>query len=93
LPGAISLYWLSGLVFEQVDDIAALQQSLREKGVPTRRNFVPIVEFPPYHTYDPKDFRNSYYLYDKSLCLPSSTLNSEKEIYAVCQALKAILCP
>jgi len=51
---------------------------------------VPIVEFPPYKRYKQSDCRNSYSIYEKGLCLPSSTVNSEGDIYYVCKVLREL---
>lgn len=83
--------WLSCVVFEKDVDLAVLQTKLKEKGVPTRRIFIPIVDFSPYQKYKEGDYKNSYFIYEHGLCLPSSTLNSEEDIYYVCKTLRALL--
>ena len=86
--GAESSWWLSCVTFNKRIDIDLLQKRLRSKGIPTRRIFMPITEFPPYSAYKKEKYENSYDIYARSLCLPSSTLNSEKDIYYVCKTLK-----
>jgi len=90
-PGAESSYWLTGIVFEKDIDIVLLQMKLKAKGVPTRRIFEPVVEFIPYRKYKQKQYENSYQIYEKGLCLPASTLNSEDDIRYVCKCLKEII--
>lgn len=85
---AISSWWFSGILVENSRDISALQKQLKNKGIPTRRIFMPIVEFPPYQRYKRGRFQNSYHIYEQGLCLPSSTLNSQDDIYYVCQKIK-----
>lgn len=85
------LYWLTCIVFERKIDIVALQKKLKKRGIPTRRVFMPIIEFPPYRKYKHTDGENAYHLYERGLCLPSSTLNSEDDIYRVCGALKRLI--
>ena len=88
---AESAYWLSCIIFEKEIDIPTLQKKLKEKGISTRRIFLPVVEFPPYKSYKQGNYKNSYHIYKKALCLPSSTLNSEDDIYHVCGAIKALV--
>lgn len=87
---AESSYWLTCIFFEKNIELTFLQKSLKDKGIPTRRVFMPVVEFPPYREYK-RDYKNSYYIYERGLCLPSSTLNSEEEIRYVCKILKSYL--
>lgn len=91
LPGAKSSNWLICVMFGKKRDISAIQKKMREKKVPTRRIFMPIVEFPPYRPYKCGGYKNSYAIYENGLCLPNSTLNSEKDIYHVCGVIKNIL--
>ncbi|MEW5768587.1 MAG: LegC family aminotransferase [bacterium] len=87
---AESSWWLSCVTLEGVD-ISALQGKLKEKGIPTRRIFMPLVEFPPYKQYKQAAYQNSYHIYDKGLCLPSSTLNSKNDIYYVCKTIEELV--
>ena len=52
---------------------------------------MPIVEFPPYQSYKEGHYQNAYHIYEKGLCLPSSTLNSKDQIYFTCKELKNVL--
>ena len=88
--GGVSSYWLSCILFENVNDISGVQKRLGEQGIPTRRIFMPVVEFPPYQKYKQGNFENSYNIYEHGLCLPTSTLNSQDSIYYVCQVIKNI---
>jgi len=88
---AEGLYWLTCVVFGADVDILSLQKGLKEKGVATRRIFMPIVEFPPYRGFRRDDYRNSYEIYEKGLCLPGSTLNSEDDIRYVCRVITELI--
>ncbi len=90
-PGTDCAWWLTALLFEDVVDISALQQQLKHAGAPTRRIFVPVVKFPPFSQYKQAGFERSHYIYDRGLCLPSSTLNTRNAIYNVCRILKKAL--
>ncbi len=87
---AKSSYWLPCIIFERDIDIVALKKDLKKKGIITRRIFMPIVEFPPYKAYKRGDYRNSYRIHEKGLCLPASTLNSDDDIYHVCKVIKEV---
>lgn len=84
-------WWLTCIVFDENIDINSLQAKLKEKNIPTRRIFMPLTEFGPYQEYKKDEYKNSYYIYERGLCLPSSTLNSEDDICYVCKQLKNIL--
>lgn len=85
---AESSRWFTCIYFEREINIVALQKRLLECGVPSRRVFMPLVEFPPYVKYKKSDYVNSYSIYEHGLCLPSSTLNSDADIRFVCNVIK-----
>ena len=91
LEGSLSAYWLTCILLENDIDIAELQHQLKDRGVPTRRVFVPIIEFPPYRQYAHAAFPNACHIYERGLCLPSSTLNTEDDIAYVCRVLHTLL--
>jgi perosamine synthetase len=91
-PGARSAWWLNAVVFERDDiEVAALQKRLLDQGIQTRRMFVPITDFPPYAPFASGDYPVARRLYERGLCLPSSTLNTVDDVRFVCHALKALL--
>ena len=75
-----SSWWLTSVKVKSDRSIPAIQADLRAKGIPTRRLFPPIVEFPPYRPYATDDYRHARDLYDRGLNLPSATTNSPREI-------------
>lgn len=86
--GSESSYWMSCIMVTGGAKISVLQEKLRKKGIVTRRVFMPLIELPPYKRYNKYAYPNSYGIYEKGLCLPSSTLNTEEGIYHVCRILK-----
>ena len=91
-PGARSAWWLNAVVFERDGvDIPALQKRLLEQGIQTRRMFVPITDFPPYAPYVTAEHPVARRLYERGLCLPSSTLNTIDDVHLVCRSLRALL--
>ncbi len=91
LPAAKSSRWLMCIMLERKAAVSAVQKKLAERNVPSRRVFMPITEFPPYQSYKRGNYENSYAIHENGLCLPNSTLNSEKNIYYICGVLKKIL--
>jgi perosamine synthetase len=89
--GGCSSCWLSALLFDNKIDLSALQGELRARGVPTRRVFTPVTEFPPYKPFKQANCENAYHIYAHGLCLPSSTLNSRDQIHYTCGTLKELL--
>lgn len=88
---AESSFWFNCIVIDKCKDIVSLQHKLMLRGVPTRRIFMPIIESAPYRFYKDSNYKNSYYIFNNGLALPSSTLNSEDDIYYVCQIIKRLI--
>ncbi len=84
---AESSHWFTCITIEDEASRNDLQNKLREKGIPTRRMFVPINELPPYEKTRFLDNGNSRHIYERGVCLPSSTLNSFEDIGYVCKTL------
>ena len=89
--GAESAWWMTCVVFQKKLDIARVQKKLEEKGIPTRRIFMPVVEFPPYKRFKKDTYENAYAIYERGLSLPSSTLNSADDINFICEAVKEVI--
>lgn len=79
--GASSSWWLSSVIIDHPSkNIPEIQKELKKKGIPTRRVFCPITDFPPYEQYKTQDYPVAQRIYEKGLNLPSSTLNSEQNV-------------
>jgi perosamine synthetase len=86
--------WLSSVKIDTARvemTIPDIQARLKEKGIPSRRIFPPIVDFPPYRKYKTGEYRNSINLFEKGLNLPSSTLNTPEMISDAAQTLLKVL--
>ena len=83
-------WWMSACTFD-IDpiDLIPLQMALEKKGVKARRIFRPLTDSPPYK-HD-GFYRVAHDIYDRGLCLPSSTLNKEGDILEVCRIVKSLL--
>jgi len=89
--GAQSSCWLTTVRFEKKINIQRLQKKLLSKGIPVRRVFMPLVEFPHYKKYRQGKYENAYSIYENSLCLPASVLNYKADILRVCKTIKEVL--
>jgi len=85
--GAKSSWWFTCVTLKENINVNALQVRLKEKGVPVRRVFMPLVEFPPYKKCRLREYENSYKIYERGLCLPSSTLNTTEDIRLACSRI------
>jgi len=90
-PGAESSYWLFSIKLKGDKSVQEVQKLLAERGIPTRRIFIPIVEFPMYQQYREGEYENAYDIYERGLNLPTSTLNTEKGIEYVVKTLNEVL--
>lgn len=88
---AESSFWLTCIIFEKGLDISALQRKLKEKGIPTRRIYIPLTELPPYKRYKSSGLRNSCRIYERGLCLPSSVRNYKNDIKNACKVIKTVI--
>ncbi len=87
---AESSFWFSCITAANQDSRRDIQMKLKEKGIPTRRVFTPINEFPPYKECRFVDYGNTSRVYERGICLPSSTLNEIDDIKYVCEAIKQL---
>jgi perosamine synthetase len=83
-------WWLTCIKIEKEIDISNLMIKLKEKEIPTRRVFMPASEMPYLKDYS-RSCPNTYEIYKKGICLPSSTLNEEKDISEAALKIKEIL--
>lgn len=89
-PSSNPSWWFTACLFEG-RDVEEIQKKLWSKAVPARRVFAPIPHMLGPYFDGERDFPNSKFIYDYGLCLPSSTLNEERDILAVCKAVKEVL--
>jgi perosamine synthetase len=88
--GAISSYWLPSIKIESEKTIPQIQEELKEKGIPTRRIFIPIVEFPPYAEYKKEEYKNAYEIYENGLNLPGSTMNDFEQVKYIAEVVNNV---
>lgn len=82
---SIPNYWLITIIFKNKIDIANLKAKLNDINIPTRRIFYPLPLMEFYKKYQIVDnledfYKNSIYIYNYGINLPSSTKNSSESI-------------
>ena len=84
------VWWLTALQLPggRVPDV---QEQMRLYGIPTRRIFFPLDKQKYLHEFEKKPCKVAQEIYEKGLCLPSSTVNSEDDAMVAATALKKIL--
>jgi perosamine synthetase len=91
-PSGLSNWWLVSITVNRPGfDMVKFQKDLRELGVPTRRVFMPMTEFPYLKQYATGKYPVAHSLYKQGLNLPGSTLNSEEAILKVAQIILNLL--
>ncbi|MCL6589527.1 MAG: aminotransferase class I/II-fold pyridoxal phosphate-dependent enzyme [Firmicutes bacterium] len=94
LDNTVTSAWLTSVKIDTDKiglSIPEIQSRLQAKGIPTRRIFPPIVEFPPYQRFRTGKYGNSYELYENGLNLPGSTINTVDNIKYVAESLLDVL--
>lgn len=86
--GGRSSRWLTCIVFDRPVDLALLQKRLKGDAVPTRRIFMPITEFPHCKACRKGRLAATMRIYERGLCLPGSTLNSDADIRRASAAIR-----
>lgn len=88
------MWWLTS-IFIDADAIGLtvpdIIRSLKDRGIPTRRIFMPLTEFAPYACSGQNQFPHAYDIYQSGLSLPGSTLNTCEATETVAAALKIII--
>jgi perosamine synthetase len=84
-------WWLTCIKIEKNNvDIDKLKLKLKEKEIPARRIFMPASEMPYLKKYSTA-YPNAYEIYNHGICLPSSTLNNEKDIKKAALIIREVL--
>ena len=85
-----SAWWLSSLTYTG-GPIAEVQEKLKERGIPTRRLFSPLSSLPYLKGFTAVPCPQAELIYEQGLNLPSSTVNSEKEVLRAAETLREVL--
>jgi len=85
---ARSSWWLTCILINNKSGVPSLMETLKKKGIPSRRIFMPLVDHPPYKNICKNKFGNARFVYNRGLCLPGSTLDTTEDIRYICKILK-----
>jgi perosamine synthetase len=84
-------WWLTCIKIDKKNiDIDNFKLELEEKGIPTRRIFIPVNEMPYLKKYS-RSCPNACEIYNQGICLPSSTLNEEEDIRKLALVIREVL--
>jgi len=83
-------FWLVSALLPDKYDVVKFQRKLAEYHIPTRRIFRPLNQSKPFA--DGKSYPIAEYIYDNGICLPSSTVCSNDDIYKICEIIRKVLC-
>ncbi|OGH06077.1 MAG: hypothetical protein A2W22_04135 [Candidatus Levybacteria bacterium RBG_16_35_11] len=86
---AKSSYWLYSIVLRKKGLRNKLIKALRKKNIDTRPFFIPMHALPMFRQKG--DFRNSSFLSENGMNLPSSPLLEENQIEFICEQIKKII--
>ena len=87
-PGTNPSWWMTAALWPFGTDINSTQKLLFGKGIPTRRIFRPLNQSEPFK--DGRSYPVAEDIYNRGLCLPSSTLMTNEDVYEVCKILKEV---
>ena len=83
-----SANWLVAILLSEKVDIRELQKYLYKNDVETKRIFKPIHSQDPYmETNNQSEYKNSNFLYNNGICLPSYPDLTEKQIDFISQLI------
>jgi perosamine synthetase len=85
-PEVVSNYWFINIL---VENPAAMEEYLNEKGIGSRRFFHPLHLQPCNRDLPRSIHRNSVWLYEHGLSLPSSARLSDEDVDYVCNCVRA----
>lgn len=93
LPYGESSWWLPSMIIDAEGiEIADFQLQLNEAGIPTRRLFGPLVDYPYLRKYLKHDeYSIARNLYQKGINLPASTLNSKEDTAKAAEIIRSFL--
>lgn len=88
IQDAKQAFWMNCIVSNSEKQMFKIQEQLTQNNIQTRRIFKPLTGYKAYSEYANNKYINAQKIYESGLCIPSSTLNSEDDIYFVCEKIK-----
>ncbi|MBF0594715.1 MAG: aminotransferase class V-fold PLP-dependent enzyme [Candidatus Omnitrophica bacterium] len=92
-PDADPSWWFTAAVFGSAAEALTVAGGLKARGIPSRKLFRPLHGFPYAGSFRRGSCAAAEMLYERGLCLPSSTLNSQADIAFVCKVIMEALAP
>ena len=89
--GSESIFWLTCITFEPAVNVEEIRGKLALMGIKTRRVFTPLSHMPYLKEFCRGTCDRAMEIYQRGLCLPCSTLNSEEDVRAVCARIIEIM--
>lgn len=90
-PDVESSWWLTAALFKSSSEVQKVQEYLKKFGIPSRAIFKPLHTFKYAASFQRGKCDNAQMLFERGLCLPSSTLNSTEMVNHVCGVIKQAL--
>jgi len=89
--GAKSSWWCVCIKIADAHHVERIRSSLAQKEIPTKRILKPVPDYAPYKKYTDGRFPAANELYNASIALPTSTLNSDDDVKEICDAIKELI--
>jgi len=90
-PGADPSWWFTAVLLRSPSELIRVKEHLKSSGIPFRGVFQPMNTFEYAKAFQRGSCVNAQMLYERGLCLPSSTLNTKENINLVCEVVKEAL--
>ena len=90
-PGAEPSWWFTAILLKSADEKRKVEVHLKGSKIPSRGIFKPLHTIGYSKVYQSGSCMNAQMIYERGLCLPSSTLNTRETINGVCKAIKEAL--
>ncbi len=89
-PDVEPSWWFTAVLLKNAAQLLQVQEHLKQFEIPCRGIFKPLHTFPYARAFQRGSCDHAQMLYERGLCLPSSTLNTEESIDHVCAVIKKV---
>lgn len=84
---SINSHWLFAVLLPKGISVEKIQSTLESKHIETRRFFYPLHLQPAFSKYKYGELQNASLIFERGICLPSSTTLTNLDIQYICQEL------